>query len=213
MAVDFSKSKTRENLMRAFAGESQARNRYTIAAKQASRDNLYSISQIFLFTADQERAHAEVFYELLRGQTEQTIEICGGYPVNLAENVTDLLKSAVHNEMQEFEDVYPEFAKIAKEEGFDQAAGAFDMIAKVEAVHGRRFALLAELLGKNQYFENPDGGEWMCMNCGHIQKGRGPDVGVRNRGAERTLPSGKRSFNWKSHGTAEGRRVRHGGRR
>ena len=101
MAVDFSKSKTRENLMRAFAGESQARNRYTIAAKQASRDNLYSISQIFLFTADQERAHAEVFYELLRGQTEQTIEICGGYPVNLAENVTDLLKSAVHNEMQE----------------------------------------------------------------------------------------------------------------
>lgn len=172
MAVDFSKSKTRENLMRAFAGESQARNRYTIAAKQASRDNLYSISQIFLFTADQERAHAEVFYELLRGQTEQTIEICGGYPVNLAENVTDLLKSAVHNEMQEFEDVYPEFAKIAKEEGFDQASGAFDMIAKVEAVHGRRFALLAELLGKNQYFENPDGGEWMCMNCGHIQKGK-----------------------------------------
>lgn len=83
MAVDFSKSKTRENLMRAFAGESQARNRYTIAAKQASRDNLYSISQIFLFTADQERAHAEVFYELLRDQTEQTIEICGGYPVNL----------------------------------------------------------------------------------------------------------------------------------
>ena len=129
MAVDFSKSKTRENLM----------------------------------------AHAEVFYELLRGQTEQTIEICGGYPVNLAENVTDLLKSAVHNEMQEFEDVYPQFSKIAKEEGFDQAAGAFDMIAKVEAVHGRRFALLAELLGKNQYFENPDGGEWMCMNCGHIQ--------------------------------------------
>ena len=83
MAVDFSKSKTRENLMRAFAGESQARNRYTIAAKQASRDNLYSISQIFLFTADQERAHAEVFYELLRGQTEQTIEICGGFIRNL----------------------------------------------------------------------------------------------------------------------------------
>ena len=104
-----------------------------------------------------------MFYELLRGQTEQTIEICGGYPVNLAENVTDLLKSAVHNEMQEFEDVYPEFAKIAKEEGFDQASGAFDMIAKVEAVHGRRFALLQNCLGKNQYFENPDGGEWMCM--------------------------------------------------
>ena len=141
MAVDFSKSKTRENLMRAFAGESQARNRYTIAAKQASRDNLYSISQIFLFTADQERAHAEVFYELLRGQTEQTIEICGGYPVNLAENVTDLLKSAVHNEMQEFEDVYPEFAKIAKEEGFDKIAYLFEAVGKIEKEHEKHIIL------------------------------------------------------------------------
>lgn len=78
------------------AGESQARNRYTIAAKQASRDNLYSISQIFLFTADQMRAHAEVFYELLRGQTERRLKFVAGNPVNLAENVTDLLKSAVH---------------------------------------------------------------------------------------------------------------------
>ena len=172
MAVDFSKSKTKENLMRAFAGESQARNRYTIAAKQSLKDNLYSIGQIFLFTAEQERAHAEVFYELLRSQSGQNIEICGAYPVDLSENVTDLLKSAVHNEMQEFEDVYPEFAKVAKEEGFAQAAGAFEMIAKVEAVHGRRFALLENLLGKGQYFENPAGGEWMCMNCGHIQKGK-----------------------------------------
>ena len=172
MAVDFSKSKTKENLMRAFAGESQARNRYTIAAEQALKDNLYSIGQIFLFTAEQERAHAEVFYELLRSQSGQNIEICGAYPVDLSENVTDLLKSAVHNEMQEFEDVYPEFAKVAKEEGFAQAAGAFEMIAKVEAVHGRRFALLENLLGKGQYFENPAGGEWRCMNCGHIQKGK-----------------------------------------
>ena len=156
MAVDFSKSKTKENLMRAFAGESQARNRYTIAAEQALKDNLYSIGQIFLF----------------RSQSGQNIEICGAYPVDLSENVTDLLKSAVHNEMQEFEDVYPEFAKVAKEEGFAQAAGAFEMIAKVEAVHGRRFALLENLLGKGQYFENPAGGEWMCMNCGHIQKGK-----------------------------------------
>ena len=172
MAVDFSKSKTKENLMRAFAGESQARNRYTIAAKQALKNNLYSIGQIFLFTAEQERAHAEVFYELLRSQSGQNIEICGAYPVDLSENVTGLLKSAVHNEMQEFEDVYPEFAKVAKEEGFAQAAGAFEMIAKVEAVHGRRFALLENLLGKDQHFENPAGGEWMCMNCGHIQKGK-----------------------------------------
>lgn len=104
--------------MRAFARRESGKESLYNSAKQASRDNLYSISQIFLFTADQERAHAEVFYELLRDQTEQTIEICGGYPVNLAENVTDLLKSAVHNEMQEFEDVYPQFSKIAKRRRF-----------------------------------------------------------------------------------------------
>ena len=172
MAVDFSKSKTRENLMRAFAGESQARNRYTIAAKQASRDNLYSISQIFLFTADQERAHAEVFYELLRGQTEQTIEICGGYPVNLAENVTDLLKSAVHNEMQEFEDVYPEFAKIAKEEGFDRIAYLFEEVGKIEKEHEARYLKLLDNVENELVFSKDGDKIWKCRNCGHICIGK-----------------------------------------
>ena len=172
MAVDFSKSKTRENLMRAFAGESQARNRYTIAAKQASRDNLYSISQIFLFTADQERAHAEVFYELLRGQTEQTIEICGGYPVNLAENVTDLLKSAVHNEMQEFEDVYPEFAKIAKEEGFDHIAKLFLGVAEIEKAHEERYRKLLKNIDDKLVFSKDGECVWICRNCGHIVIGK-----------------------------------------
>ena len=171
MAVDFSKSKTRENLMRAFAGESQARNRYTIAAKQASRDNLYSISQIFLFTADQERAHAEVFYELLRGQTEQTIEICGGYPVNLAENVTDLLKSAVHNEMQEFEDVYPEFAKIAKEEGFDRIAKLFEEVGKIEKRHEERYMKLIGNIEDDLVFKKGEETVWICRNCGYVYVG------------------------------------------
>ena len=172
MAVDFSKSKTRENLMRAFAGESQARNRYTIAAKQASRDNLYSISQIFLFTADQERAHAEVFYELLRGQTEQTIEICGGYPVNLAENVTDLLKSAVHNEMQEFEDVYPEFAKIAKEEGFDRIADLFEKVGEIEKHHEERYLKLLQNIKDERVFHKDGDKIWICRNCGYVYTGK-----------------------------------------
>ena len=172
MAVDFSKSKTRENLMRAFVGESQARNRYTIAAKQARRDNLYSISQIFLFTADQERAHAEVFYELLRGQTEQTIEICGGYPVNLAENVTDLLKSAAHNEMQEFEDVYPEFAKIAKEEGFDRIAYLFEEVGKIEKEHEARYLKLLDNVENELVFSKDGDKIWKCRNCGHICIGK-----------------------------------------
>ena len=151
-------SKTEANLMAAFAGESQARNKYTYYASKAKKEGYEQIAALFQETADNEKEHAKMWFKLLQG----------GQIKSTAEN----LKDAAAGENYEWTDMYAGFAKIAKEEGFDQAAGAFDMIAKVEAVHGRRFALLAELLGKNQYFENPDGGEWMCMNCGHIQKGK-----------------------------------------
>ena len=170
--MDFKNSQTKDNLMRAFAGESQARNRYTFAGGLAAKKGHHMLADVFYFTANQEKEHAEIFYNHLKELTGETIVIDGGYPVDTYDDVLSLLKSARHNEYEEYEDVYQNFGAIAKEEGFDQASGAFDMIAKVEAVHGRRFALLAELLGKNQYFENPDGGEWMCMNCGHIQKGK-----------------------------------------
>lgn len=171
MAVDFEKSKTRENLMRAFAGESQARNRYTIAADTALKQGMYAINQIFLFTADQERGHAQRFYELLKSLSGTTIQIDGEYPVEVYDDVAELLSAARHNEMEEFENVYPAFGNIAKEEGFEQVAYAFHEIAKVEVIHGRRFGKLAELIRNNQYYEGNENSKWMCMNCGYIYEG------------------------------------------
>ena len=153
MAVDFKSSKTKENLMKAFAGESQARNRYTIAAETAEKQNMQAISSIFRFTAEQERAHAQRFYELLREMEGTTVEICGGYPVDTYESILELLKSAEHNEMEEFEDVYQSFAIDAKEEGFLEAASAFFQIAEIEHIHAKRFGKLKSLLENNEYFE------------------------------------------------------------
>ena len=129
MAIDFKESKTRENLMRAFAGESQARNRYTIAAEVAREQGLFAVNQVFLFTADQERAHAKRFYDLLKNLSGTTIHIDGGYPVDHFDSVIELLKAAEHNEMEEYEDVYQNFGDIAKEEGFIEVASAFYQIA------------------------------------------------------------------------------------
>lgn len=172
MAVDFQTSRTRENLMRAFAGESQARNRYTIAADTAGKQGLYSIQQVFLFTADQERAHAERFYDLLKSLSGTTIEISGGYPVDHFDSVPELLKKAQHNEMEEADDVYQAFGNAAKEEGFLEVASTFFQIAEIEAIHGRRFGKLAEMLKQDKYFACESGSQWMCMNCGHIQSGK-----------------------------------------
>ena len=177
MAIDFKESKTRENLMRAFAGESQARNRYTIAAEVAREQGLFAVNQVFLFTADQERAHAKRFYDLLKNLSGTTIHIDGGYPVDHFDSVIELLKAAEHNEMEEYEDVYQEFGDVAKEEGFLEAASAFYQIADVEAVHGKRFGKLAEMLENNTYYEREGEGAWMCLNCGHIHRGkRVPEV-------------------------------------
>lgn len=172
MAIDFKKSKTRENLMRAFAGESQARNRYTIAAEAAREQGMFAVNQIFLFTAEQERAHAKRFYDLLKNLSGTTIQIDGGYPVDHFDSVTDLLRAAQHNEMEEFDNVYPAFGDVAKEEGFIEAAAAFYQIAKIEAIHGKRFGKLAEMLENNRYYENENDSDWMCLNCGHMHHGK-----------------------------------------
>lgn len=172
MAIDFKESKTRENLMRAFAGESQARNRYTIAAEVAREQGLFAINQVFLFTADQERAHAKRFYDLLKNLSGTTIHIDGGYPVDHFDSVIELLKAAEHNEMEEYEDVYQNFGDVAKEEGFIEVASAFYQIARVEQTHAKRFGKLACMLENNQYFESKEDEYWMCLNCGHIHKGK-----------------------------------------
>lgn len=172
MAIEFKDSKTKENLMRAFAGESQARNRYTIAAEIAREQKMYAINQVFLFTAEQERAHARRFYDLLKNLSGTTIHIDGGYPVDHFDSVVELLRSAEHNEMQEFEDVYQNFGNVAREEGFLEASSAFFKIAEIEATHGRRFGKLAELLENHRYYESEEPQDWMCLNCGFIHYGK-----------------------------------------
>ena len=172
MAIQFKDSETKVNLMKAFAGESQARNRYTFAADKAKSQGMYAISDVFLFTAEQERAHAERFYELLAELSGQTIEICGGYPVDKQENVKELLIAAQHNEYEEANDVYQAFGKTAQEEGFMEAAPAFLQIAKIEQIHGDRFARIEEMLTDGTYFETSENEKWMCTNCGHIHTGK-----------------------------------------
>ncbi|MCI9442628.1 MAG: rubrerythrin family protein [Ruminococcus sp.] len=171
MAVHFEESKTKDNLMRAFAGESQARNRYTLGAEKARKMKMYSIADIFEYTAEQERAHAERYYELLKSLSGQTIFIDGGYPVDQQESLTELLRAAEHNEREEAEDVYQEFSRVAKEEGFLEAASAFSLIAEVERSHQLRFAEVAEMLEKGHYFAE-ENGKWICTHCGYIFEGK-----------------------------------------
>ena len=172
MGIQFKDSQTKENLMKAFAGESQARNRYTFAAEEAKEQGMYAVSEIFLFTAEQERAHAKRFYDLLKELSGNTIEITAGYPVDKQDTLEDLLESSQHNEFEEADDIYQVFGRAAKDEGFIEVASAFFQIAEIEKVHGKRFEKLAEMLKTGTYFENQETGKWMCLNCGNIHTGK-----------------------------------------
>ena len=161
MSVDFQKSETRENLMRAFAGESQARNRYTFAARQARSQKLPVIEAVFAFTAEQERAHAKIFYDHLKPLAGTTIHVVG-----------DLLKAARHNEYEEHDLVYKSFSEIAQEEGFSAIAASFRNIAAIEKTHGDRFDRFARLLEEGRLFSSDTEETFLCLNCGHIYTGR-----------------------------------------
>lgn len=172
MSVEFKNSVTKENLMRAFAGESQARNRYTIAAKAAKKQDLAVIEAVFTFTANQEKEHAEIFYNHLAELSGENIHIDGAYPIDLSDDVAKLLRFAQHNEYEEHDDVYLHFAEKAKEEGFFQVAGSFASIAKIEKLHGDRFGMFAELLEQNKLFVSDVDAAWMCLECGNIYRGK-----------------------------------------
>ena len=171
MSNSFENSMTKENLMRAFAGESQARNRYTMAASQAKKEGLGVIEAVFTFTANQEREHAEIFYKHLSQVAETSIAIDGSYPVDISQDVAKLLRFAQHNEFEEHEDVYKAFEEKAREEGFQEIAASFHMIGAVEKTHGERFGLFADLLEQNKLFVSDVKTSWMCLKCGHIYNG------------------------------------------
>ena len=170
--VDFSNSITKDNLMRAFAGESQARNRYTFAASQAKKNGLQVISAVFAFTASQEKEHAEIFYQHLQKMAGNTIFIDGGYPVDISDNIADLLDMAQHNEYEEHDSVYKSFGETAKQEGYDQIASSFFQIAAIEKIHGDRFGKFAKLIREGKLFVSEVEVEWMCLNCGFVFKGK-----------------------------------------
>ena len=171
MSVAFANSETKENLMRAFAGESQARNRYTFAASQTKKEQLHAVEAVFRFTAGQEKEHAEIFLKHLSVLSGQTVDITAGYPVDASDSIVALLRSAQHNEYEEHDPVYKTFAEVAEKEGFADVAAHFRMIADIERLHGNRFGHLAELLEQQKLFVSDVSCKWMCLNCGHVFEG------------------------------------------
>lgn len=168
-------SQTLVNLMRAFAGESQARNRYYFSAGVAEKEGFRQIKDIFIETAENERAHAKVFYNLiLEGMAEEpkpvNIEITGNYPVDLR-TTFDNLAFGVHGETEEYQEVYPSFARKAEEEGYPEVANAFKLIASVEKHHAQRFQKLYDNLKNDQVFKKDQPVKWICLNCGYIHEG------------------------------------------
>jgi len=168
---DFKSSRTKVNLMRAFTGESQARNRYTFAEAQARQMNYFALADLFKFTASQEKAHAQVFYDHLKSEQGDTIHIEGGYPVDISTKLEDILQYANYNELQEADDVYPAFAAIAREEGFTKIAQDFQNIAKIERTHAERFENVRKLMSENKLYHSDNVEIWVCLNCGYILEG------------------------------------------
>jgi rubrerythrin len=173
----FNGSKTKDNLMRAFAGESQARNRYTFASEKAKQQKLYVLEMLFKFTANQELAHAKIFMEHLQELDGSTLNVDGGYPVETSNDILTLLNNAVHNEFQEHDIVYKSFAEVAHQEGFYTVENSFKMIADIEKSHALRFETFEKLLQTEKLFINDIKTKWVCLNCGfEIESTQAPPV-------------------------------------
>ena len=167
-------TKTEQNLLKAFAGESQARMRYDYFAKQAKKDGLEQISGIFAETALNEKEHAKRFFKFLEGGP---VEITTTYPAGKIGTTLENLKASAEGENEEWTELYPEFARIAEEEGFKEVAAAFRNIAIVEKAHEERYKTLYENLEAGRVFERDGKIIWKCRNCGYIHEGeKAPDV-------------------------------------
>ncbi len=162
-------SQTEKNLLKAFAGESQARMRYTYFAKQAKKEGLEQMAAIFTETAAQEQEHAKRFFKFLEGNM---VEITATYPAGKIGTTLENLKAAAEGENEEWTDLYPAFAKVAKEEGFNEIATAFKMIAKVEMAHEKRYRRLFDKLESGMVFSREDKIIWKCRNCGYLHEGK-----------------------------------------
>ena len=165
-------SKTAENLMKSFAGECQARTRYTYYSSIAKKQGYVQISNIFMETAEQEKEHAKKFYKYLKEDfVDEMIEITASYPVSFHEDTMANLKAASAGENEEWTELYPEFAKVAREEGFEAIAITFERISEVEKRHEARYNKLAKNIEEGKVFKKDEKVLWKCLNCGHIHEG------------------------------------------
>lgn len=170
-------TRTAVNLMQSFAGESQARMRYTYYASTALKEGYVQMSNIFIETAENEREHAKRFFKFLNNDfCEDTVNIIADFPVALGDTKLNL-KAAAAGEHEEHADLYPKFANVAEEEGFDDIAYVFREIAEVEERHERRFLKLLANIENDEVFKKEEEVEWKCNNCGYIHTGKeAPEV-------------------------------------
>jgi rubrerythrin len=161
-------TRTEQNLLKAFAGESQARNRYEFFSKVARNEKYVQISNLFQKTANQEKEHAKRFFKFLEGGD---VEITAAYPAGKIGTTTENLKAAAMGENEEWTKLYPEFSEIAKQEGFPEVAVAFKMIAKVEAEHEKRYLKLLKNIEEGTVYQKKEKVRWVCTNCGYVHEG------------------------------------------
>ena len=167
MSKSITGTQTEKNLLKAFAGESQARNRYTFFASKAKKEGLMQIADIFLETAAQEKEHGERFFKFLEGGS---VEITESFPAGVIGTTLDNLRAAAAGEAYEWSDMYPAFAKVASEEGFAQIAAAFTAISVAEKQHEKRFKDLAANLEAGRVFKRNGKVVWRCRNCGYLHE-------------------------------------------
>jgi rubrerythrin len=167
-------TETEKNLLAAFAGESQARNRYSYFASKAKKEGYEQIAAIFLETGENEKEHAEVFFKYLNGGD---VEIMATYPAGIIGTTEENLHAAAEGEKMEWGSLYPDFAETAEKEGFTDVATSFREIAKVESFHERRYRKLLDNVKNNVVFKKKQPVKWKCRNCGYVHEGpEAPDV-------------------------------------
>ncbi|HHL33049.1 MAG TPA: rubrerythrin family protein [Desulfobulbaceae bacterium] len=164
-------TQTETNILAAFAGESQARNRYSFAAKKAKKEGLVQIAAIFERTAEQERAHAKTLFNLLEGGE---VEVRASFPAGAIGTTMENLEAAAAGEEHEYKEMYPEFAATAKEEGFPVIAAVFNAIAKAEQQHARQYRAFIDNLKEGRTFKREDTVIWYCRKCGYVHEGSEP---------------------------------------
>ena len=171
MAKSIKGSRTEKNLLASFAGESQARNRYTYFASAARKEGFEQIANMFIETAENEKEHAKIFFKHLEGGDA---EITATYPAGMIKDTKSNLEAAAAGENMEWTTLYSDFGKIARDEGFPEVARSFEQVAKVEKFHESRYRKLINNIANNEVFKRKTPTKWHCTNCGYIFEGTEP---------------------------------------